>query len=118
MGIGLRAFHRCVHKSPSLKGASKFQILISLCLLLMALLKLPSNFKVNFFSSIHDTNINEEISINATLVASSSCSPPHLLEFITLEVPIGLSYDLTQEFTPKKLQNNYDVCENGKHLSG
>jgi hypothetical protein len=61
----------------------------------MAILKLPSNFKVNFFSSNHDTNINEEISINATLVASSGCSPSHLLEFSTFEVPISLSYDLT-----------------------
>jgi hypothetical protein len=42
-------------------------------------------------------------------MASSGCSPSHLLEFSTFGVPIGLSYDLTQESTPKKLQNNYDV---------
>jgi hypothetical protein len=67
MDVGLMAFHQCIHKSPSFKGASKFQVLTSLCLLLMALLKLPSNFKVKFFSSTHDTNINEEISINTSL---------------------------------------------------
>ncbi len=95
MHIGLMAFHQCIHKSPSFKGASKFQGLISLCLLLMALLKFPSNFKVKFFSSTHDTNINEEIFINASLVASSSCSPSHLLEFVHLKFQLAFSYDLT-----------------------
>jgi hypothetical protein len=95
MDVGFMAFHQCIHKSPSFKGASKFQVFTSLCLLLMALLKLPSNFKVQFFSSNHDTNIKEEISINASLVASSSCSPSHLLEFVHLKFQLAFSYDLT-----------------------
>jgi hypothetical protein len=77
----------------------------------MAVLQLPSYFKMKAFFITHDANNKGIIPlIRAQVVSCNHLRPPPLL-IGTLKALIVLLSNLVQETPPKKVQKNYDVTQ-------
>jgi hypothetical protein len=89
-----------------------YAILQGCFVVLMAVLQLPSYFKMKAFFITHDANNKGIIPLIQAQVVSWNHSPPHpLLKVRTLKPLIVLLSNLMQETPPKKVQKIYDATQ-------